>query len=277
MFHQPHNLEQALHLRSELASKATVINGGTDVVVLMNRNELQPEQVLDISQVKELRNIDREGDSILIGAGATHAELGKLPVKALSLAALSIGGPSIRNMGTVGGNIASASPAADVCVALLALGAELELTSAARGSRWIKLQDYFKGYRQTALAEDELLTRLRIPSETTSGWYKLGKRGAVNISMVCCAAARRPEKSMGIAFGCVGPFPQTAPKAEALLSGSELTAELIDQAAETILTEVNPIDDHRASAEYRRQMCKVIALRVLNDIAAGSEGGNGHA
>jgi len=157
------------------------------------------------------------------------------------------------------------------------MGGDVELTSAARGPRWVDIRSFFRGYRQTELAADELVTRVRVPYNPATRWYKIGKRGAVNISLVCCAVARRPDQTYGLAFGCVGPTPLFAPQAEALLGRAPLTPERIDAAAAQAETEVAPIDDHRGSAAYRRAMCRTLAHRLLTDLAASDGKGDADA
>jgi CO/xanthine dehydrogenase FAD-binding subunit len=277
MFHQPCHLEQALELRAQFGPRATVINGGTDVVVALNHGAPRPAAFLDLSRVDELRTIERANGSVLLGAGVTFAQLGRLHLRALREAALSVGGPAIRNMGTIGGNIVTASPAGDGSVALLAMHAEVELSSAARGPRWLPLVDFFIDYRKTALNDDELLTRVRVPHNPRTRWYKIGKRGAVNISIVCCAVSRNPDGRHGIAFGCVGPMPLRAQKAEALLDAAPSPAAAIDEAAALCATEVRPIDDHRGSAEYRCAMCVTLSRRLLADLTGGDGKGDADA
>lgn len=264
MFHQPHNLQEALELRGRLKNGALVINGGTDVLVAMNHGTLRPRSFLDLSHIEDFNVIERDNGWIRMGAGTTFAQLGRLDIKCLREAALSMGGTQIRNVGTIGGNLVSASPAGDGCVALLALDAEVEVASAARGPRRLKLNDdWFLAYRETALADDELVTRVRVRADMSTAWYKIGKRGAVNISVVCCAVGRSPDERYRLAFGSVAFRPMRAAQAEQLLDGQALPDALIDRAAESVMKEVSPIDDHRAGAAYRRAMCGVLTRRLL--------------
>lgn len=273
MFHQPRDLAAALKLRAQ-HPQAQVVNGSTDVSVAINHGLLHPQAFINLARIAELRTMERAGDDFVIGAGVTFAQLGRCHLRALREAALSVAGPAIRNLGTLGGNLITASPAGDGCVALLALGGAVELTSAARGPRWVDIRAFFLGYRRTALAADELVTRIRVPYNPATRWYKIGKRGAVNISLVCCAAARRPDGTFGLAFGCVGPTPLFTPQAEALLAAGPLTPERIETAADQAESEVAPIDDHRGSAAYRRAMCRTLARRLLTDLAAGDGKGD---
>jgi CO/xanthine dehydrogenase FAD-binding subunit len=276
MFHQPHNLADALRLRDELPD-AVVVNGSTDISVAMNHGTLHPRAFIDLSQVAEIRKMERDGADLLIGAGVTCTQLGRCHLRTLREAALSVGGPAIRNQATLGGNLITASPAGDGCVALLALGGAVELTHATRGSRWVDLRAFFLGYRQTALAPDELVTRVRVPYNPRSRWYKIGKRGAVNISLVCAATAHRPDGSFGLAFGCVGPIPLFAPQAEAVLADGPLDDARIAEAARIVATEVQPIDDHRGSADYRRAMCATLTRRLLTDLMHADSQGDADA
>lgn len=273
MYHQPTTLAEALELRAKLGETATVINGGTDVVVAMNHGGHRPQAFLDLSRVSELQQVRREGDTLLLGAGVTFAQLGRLHLRALREASLSVAGPALRNMGTIGGNLVTASPAGDGCVALLAMNAVIELTSTSRGVRRLPVREFFISYRKTELASDELVTCVRAPYNPQSRWYKIGKRGAVNISLVCCAISRNPGGRFGVAFGCVGPVPMFAPKTEAVLASEKLTDEIIERAADTAFEEVAPIDDFRASAAYRRAMCKVLTRRLLRALACSDAKG----
>jgi len=277
MFAHPTSLDQALEQRARYGADATVINGGTDIVVAMNHGALRPRQFLDVSGVDTLRQIKRQNGTLILGGGVTFAQMGRCHNRALREASLSVAGPAIRNMGTIGGNLVTASPAGDGSVALLAAGADVQLSSAARGSRWLTVRDFFLDYRKTALADDELVTSVRLPDNPVTRWYKIGKRGAVNISLVCCAVALRPDNSWGIAFGCVGPMPLAAPKAEALLNANELSPELIEQVADTAASETSPIDDFRGTARYRKAMCKALCRRLLLNIAAGDRTGDADA
>jgi len=269
VFHQPHTLDEALELRGRLKENAVVVGGGTDVLVAMNHGTLRPRGFLDLSHVEGSNAVQRDHDWITIGAGTTFAQLATLDVGCLREAALSVGGPQIRNAGTLGGNLAGASPAGDGCVALLALDARVEVTSAARGPRWLSLNDeWFVAYRKTALANDELITRVRVRSDFRSAWCKIGKRGAVNISVVCCAVGRSPDNRYCLAFGCVAFRPLRTSQAERLLQGQFPSDERIERAAESVMAEVSPIDDHRGGAAYRRVMCGVLTRRLLREVNA---------
>ena len=274
MFHRPTTFEEALAVKARLGGQVVPIAGGTDLVVTLNRGVPCPADLLDLSAVKSYDRIEQDNGHLLLSAGATFARLADVEVQCLARAARSVGGPQVRNRGTIGGNLATASPAGDGCVALLALDADVEISHAERGARWLKLADFFLDYKKTDLADDELISRIRIPSPAQlqeTAWYKIGKRGAVNIAVVACAAARFADGRIGMSFGSVAPMPLRAIETERLLAGNPLTAELIDQAAAQAMTEVRPIDDWRASADYRRAMCGVLARRLLRLVQTEQE------
>jgi CO/xanthine dehydrogenase FAD-binding subunit len=266
MFHQPHDIQEALRLRAEMGADVTPLAGGTDIVVALNRQTNGATHYLDLTRVSGYSNVHQEDGGWDCAAGATFANLGKLPIPALADAAMSVGGPAIRNRATIGGNLGTASPAGDGCTALLALDAQVELTHASRGSRLIPIDEYFQGYRKTALLADELITRVLVPGGWTSAWYKIGKRSSINISIACCAVGISPKNDVRIGLGCVGPTVMRAKKAEAIVEKDGLTDATIAAAAEMVTSEVSPIDDQRASGSYRRAMCGVIVKRLLTQL-----------
>jgi CO/xanthine dehydrogenase FAD-binding subunit len=266
MFHQPRNLDEALAVRANLGADVTPIAGGTDIVVALNRQAKPPRNFLDLTHVADGSTVRRDNGQWFLAGGATFAQLGKLPVKALAQAAMTVGGPAIRNAGTIAGNLGTASPAGDGCVALLAMDAQVELSHATRGKRSIPIHDYFTGFRKTALLADELITAVRFDADWKTAWYKIGKRGSINISIVCCAIGMNPRGEVRIAFGCVAPTVLRTRQAEAIITKDGLTDAAIEAAAQSAMKEVAPIDDHRSSANYRRAMCGVLTRRLLRDL-----------
>ena len=134
------------------------------------------------------------------------------------------------------------------------------------GSRVIPIHEYFTGFRKTALLADELITSVRLPTDWRTAWYKIGKRGSINISLVCCAIGLSPRGEVRIAFGCVAPTVMRAKLAEAIIQRDGLTDTTIEAAAQSAMKEVSPIDDHRSSASYRRAMCGVLTRRLLRQL-----------
>jgi len=291
MFIQPKTIEEALVAKRQYGTDAQFVAGGTDVVVLLNHGRMPARVFIDLSHVAGLDFIERRDAAQLAtdeltagldaqaayvcGAATTFAQLVDIPVRTLAEAARSVGGPQIRNRGTLAGNLATASPAGDGSTALLALDARVELRSV-DARRIVRLREFFLDYRKTCLRPDEMITRIAFPASWKTGWRKLGKRGAMNISTVCCAVAISDSRVVHVAFGSVGPYPLRAEKTGNYLTevcsreGLEVlsTPAVLSKAADLAWSEVRPIDDFRASAEYRRAMSGVLLTKVLRTLAA---------
>ena len=286
MFYQPQSISEALELKAELQESGAFIAGGTDLVVLMNRGIRPTEHFVDLTHVKELTAIAKHNGTLELAGNVTFAQAGKLSVRCLAQASLSVGGPGIRELGTLAGNLATASPAGDGSTALLALDAEVELSSV-RGVRRLPLDRFFLGYRKTALAPDEMITKVQVPTTYKTDWAKNGKRGAVNISIVAAAAAianaaggatvpvvkrsatasqRLAPPTVRIALASVAPTPMRCYKAEEFLTKHGLNAESIRQAAQIVRSEIKPITDHRASADYKVHLAGVMVRRLLENL-----------
>ena len=259
----------------------TPIAGGTDVMVRIT-GEIgpAPARMVDLSRLAELRGISVDGGAIVIGARTTYTEIRRSDacrehLPALVEAAATIGAAQIQNRGTLGGNIANASPAGDTLPVLLALDAEV-LVGGPRGERTIAATDFWVAYRRTALAPDELILRVRIPvaGGREARFRKIGTRRAQAISKVVLAVAWRepgqPADGGGsgprtwtdvrLALGSVADRPIRARATEAVLEGAAPTPETADAAAEALAAEIHPIDDVRSTADYRR----VVAARALH-------------
>jgi probable selenate reductase FAD-binding subunit len=261
MFFQPKSIPEALERKAELAERAAFIAGGTDLVVLMNRGVHVAENFIDLSHVEELTAIQCHNGTIELAGNVTYARCGRLPATCLAQASLSVGGPGIRELGTLAGNLATASPAGDGSTALLALDAELEIASV-RSVRKIPLEKFFRGYRKTALEPDELITKIVIPSNYRSGWLKNGKRGAVNISVVAAAVAITPQDEARIALASVAPVPMRCYQAERAFAKGADAREIV----EIVRSEIKPITDHRASADYKTHLTGVMVRRLLENL-----------
>lgn len=264
-FYQPTSLQEALDLKSRLGTDAYFLAGGTDLVVLRNRGRVKGEHWIDLSKVPGLDGLTEEGGVLRIGAGCKHAALEDTRFTALAEAAASVGGPQIRHRGTVGGNVGNASPAGDVSVALLAHDAHVELASLA-GSRRMALSEFFLAPGKTAIAPDEIITALYLNADQRSAWFKLGKREATAISVVCAAVAVTPEGKAHIALGSVAPRPTRVAAAEALIAERGLTPETAKAAGALVSSEIKPITDHRASADYRRDVAGKMVARLLTQL-----------
>lgn len=278
-YHRPDTLPEALALLAANPARLPILAGGTDLVAQWRSGAIDPAGVIDISALEELRQIGEGDGTVSVGALATHAriaghDLVRRHLPALGEACATIGATQIQNRGTIGGNIMNGSPAGDTLPVLAALDAEL-LVQNLRGERWIPMRDFFAGYRKTALAPDELLTRVRFPqrgTEECSRFYKIGTRRAQAISKVClCARANIHHggiETIAIAVGSVAPTVVRALGTETLVRGHAVTAALIDRARHSLEDEVAPIDDVRSTAAYRRFVAGSLLARFLREATA---------
>jgi len=253
------------------------IAGGTDLMVQIT-GELRepPERVLDLSRIEDLKGIALERGALVLGARTTYTELRRsalvrehLPV--LAEVAATIGAAQIQNRGTIGGNIANASPAGDTLPVLLATDATI-LVGGQRGEREVAASAFFTAYRTTVLAPDELILQVRVPLPRGREvrFRKVGTRRAQAISKVVLALAWRESRGSGwsdvrVALGSVAPTPIRAAATEAVLEGALPTPEVADRAAETLAAELAPIDDVRSTAAYRRMVAARILHRLLRE------------
>ncbi|MEO5940784.1 MAG: FAD binding domain-containing protein [Candidatus Limnocylindrales bacterium] len=260
-------------------AQITPIAGGTDVMVrITGEIGAPPTRMVDISRLAELAGIAVDSGAVEIGARTTYTEIRRSDacrehLPALVEAAATVGAAQIQNRGTLGGNIANASPAGDTLPVLLALDAEF-IVGGRRGERTIAAADFWVAYRRTALAPDELILRVRIPvaGGREAHFRKIGTRRAQAISKVVLAVAwRDPIRPAGaagprtwsdvrVALGSVADRPIRAAATEAVLEDAAPTPATADAAAEALAAEIHPIDDVRSTADYRR----VVAARALH-------------
>lgn len=251
--------------------------GGTDLMVLFEAGRLAHQQFVSIWNLRELRGISESPEAVTIGAASTYADIRRHPAISrefplLQRAAAETGSIATQNRGTLGGNIANASPAADSPPALVVYDAELELVSAS-GSRWIPYANFHRGYKKMDLRPDELIRNIRLPRRS-GGWkqryHKVGTRRAQAISKVCFAAAidldGRAVRDVRIALGSVAPIPFRAAATENLLRGQTLNNDLIRAAGETLAGEIAPIDDFRSTSRYRRRVAKNLVIDFLGSV-----------
>jgi carbon-monoxide dehydrogenase medium subunit len=276
-FFRPADVSEACALLAQYGNRASILAGGTDLMVAVNQNEQPLEVVIYLGSTGLDHIIEIEGD-LVIGAAATHTDIArsvtvreKAPL--LAEAVESIGSPAIRNMGTIGGNIANASPGADGSVALLALGARVKLISAS-GTRVVDLEHFFTGYGQTVMRADELLQEVIVPACNPANkwrWYKLGQRKASVCAVISVAMALRLDAGVcsraRIAMGTVAPTPILARRAGEMLEGHHLEMPLVERAAAAATQAVSDRDGVRATAWYRRTVCEVLIRRALGEFA----------
>ncbi len=273
--HRPRTLREALRLLKELED-VKPIAGGTDLIPTMREGALRVKNLVDLTMIEDLRGIWEKDGEVYIGAATTLSQLERSKViaeraPALWAAATSIGSVQIRNLGTIGGNLCNASPAADTAPPLLTLNAVAEIASE-DGSRTIPLHSLFAGPKLTNLKPWELLTHVRFPvppEDAGMSFQKLGRRRGHTISLVNASAYLELEgltcREVRIALGSVAPTPIRVWGVEELMRGERITEELIEEAASNCYKLVSPIDDHRASASYRRGMSRVLVRRALRE------------
>ncbi|WP_409332765.1 FAD binding domain-containing protein [Trujillonella humicola] len=274
-FLQPTTWAEALEARAAYPD-AVPIAGGTDVMVAVNFGRLRPPALLDLTRVRELQEWGAEDGVVRLGAGVPYArvigELGdRLP--GLAMAARTIGSPQIRNRGTVGGNLATASPAGDAHPALLAAGAEVEVASVS-GTRRIPVADFFTGVKRSALTPDELVAAVLVrPASGPQQYSKIGTRNAMVIAVAAFGLALHPDRgAVGTGIGSAAPTPRRAVAAEEFLAGelaalwetrAELPAATAARFGELVAGAAAPIDDVRGTAAYRVHALSVMARRAL--------------
>ncbi|HEY1472904.1 MAG TPA: xanthine dehydrogenase family protein subunit M [Pseudolabrys sp.] len=269
----------AVALLAEHGAKAKILAGGTDLLVELKHAVHNPEIIVDVSRLAEIKDIAVRDDGLHIGALATHSDIMSSPVirgmfPALVNAAHSIGAMQTRNLGTLGGNLVTCVPSMDSGPALIALEASVTVASSA-GQRRMPLADLFVGPRKTSLKPGDLLVDIVIPKESLdkpAAFEKFGLRKGQALALVNAAAAFFIDKGNflkpRIALGAVAPTVIRAPKAEAYLGGRKISAEAMAEAGRIAATEAKPISDFRASADYRRDLIAVLVKRALANAQA---------
>ena len=272
----PRTLTEALALLRDEPGVWRPFAGGTDLMVLLEAGRLEHRKFFSIRHLRELRGVEESDGVVRVGALATYTDvrrselLGQL-FPMLGQAARETGGLAIQNRGTVGGNIANASPAADTPPALLVYGAEVELVSAG-GARRVAYAEFHTGYKQTLMRADELIAAVILPKppEGARHFYrKVGTRRAQAISKVCFAAVAEVEgeslTEVRVALGSVAPVVLRCRRTEELLRGHRLDEALTRAAVGEVGREVTPIDDVRSTARYRTR----VAQNLLGEFLSG--------
>lgn len=273
-YHRPGSLAEAFELLAEYGDAAKVIAGGTDVVPQLKYEKIAPDHLITLMKISGLSDINEDNGGLSIGACARLRDVKQVCAQSLKYAALhdalcSIGKVQVMNMGTLGGNLCTASPAADSVPPLLVLKGRVTLASR-KGSRTLDLEDFITGPYTAAMAADEIMTGIHIPlsqDHQGSAFMKVA-RVAADISKLSCAVAlqRDAERCAAcrIALGAVAPVPMRVKGAEAILSDKQLDATLLDKAAASISAEIRPISDVRSTETYRRKVAAVIFKDVFN-------------
>jgi carbon-monoxide dehydrogenase medium subunit len=295
---KPKSLDEALTFLDQYGSKARLIAGGTDVIVMIKQKEISPDILISLQGIPGLDRIAYNG-SLSIGPMVTHRAIEKSEVIRKNFSALTdavdvLGSVQIRNVATIGGNISTAAPSADTAAPLLALGAQVKLKTK-KAERVIPIERFFTGPGETVLEKDEVLTEIIIPKplpNTGSAYWKHQRRGALDLpilgvavllsldkatvtcsDLLCTASPISTAlhslegdevvcKEVRIALGVAAPTPMRATQAEKLLRGKKISDELLEEVAVTTVKEAQPRDSIRGEAWYRRDMIKVLVKRM---------------
>ena len=287
-YYAPQTPGEVLNLVDRLGNKAKILAGGTDLLIMMKEKMIKPEYLININDVKEFKGISYEpGKGAVIGAVTKiseieHSDLIKEKYFALHQAAGELGSAQVRSMATIGGNSCHASPAAETPPPLVALGAQVVISSIA-GEKDLPLEKFILGNRKTVLAEGEMLTKFILPEpipRSASRYAYIGLRDAMEIDAVNMAVNLaleedgRTVKSLKVVMGSVSPVPLVSVSVPGILVGREFNSALMEKAAIAASDEAKPISDVRASAEYRREMVAVLTRRLLQqafNAASGSK------
>lgn len=277
-YHTPCSLEEAVKLRAQFGNDCLAIAGGTDVVPELHTKKVSPAYVMDISKIPEFRGISKENGYLKIGSLTTFTELENEPLiyqhaRALYEAACNVGSPQIRNLGTLGGNIANASVAADSIAPLMSLDADLTLVSM-NGARTMSVCDFFAGERSTALGADELIQDIRIPygkMATASTYVKLAKRKALAIVVLGFAVMLRWDDDTictdaRVVLGAVSRFPKRIINVEQMLIGQPLCEKNLDACIPILSETIKVLIPNRASVGYKSESVRGVAKQAFNQI-----------
>ena len=274
-FHEPKTEQEACQILTEYGDKARPIAGGTDLVVNMKKKLMSPEHVVSLSRIASLKGLQKENGFVKIGACFTVADMIEAKdirenVNALSAGAAALGSPLVRNLATIGGNLGSARPAADLPPSLMAYGATLILKSG-NGKRNVAIDDFFKSPGTTECRPDEFIAEIQVqtpPAGAGAGYLNLGARKAqdcniVNVASFICLNKSGVIETARVVLGCVGPIHLRAPAAEKILVGEKPDKALFKKAAEAARSDCLPITDFRGTGEYKRAMVDVLTQRTL--------------
>ncbi len=278
----PKTIEEALKMLEEHKGDSKLLAGGTDLIPSLKRRLINvPGYIIDIKAIPGLDAISYDKKSGLkIGPLATIAAIAQSSAVAekfpcLAQSALTMASPQVRNRGTFAGNICNAVPSADSAPSLIALSATVKIKGI-NGERTLPIEQFFTGPKKTVLKENEMLIEISVPHPSPgskSVYLKLSPRHSMDLATVGVAASGKCEdgvcREIKIALGAVAPTPLRAPVSESILQGKRITPEVIEEASLNAVTQCSPIDDHRASQEYRCDMVNVMTRRALTQILLG--------
>jgi len=277
-YYRPDNIQELLELVNKVGARGKILAGGTDLISGVRAGKITlPENVIDINRVG-LNSIDYSGGVVNVGAAAKLSDISasnivttRIPILAAAIS--EMGSAQVRNMGTIGGNLCNASPAADTAPPLLVLDSKLHIMGAG-GEKVVSVHEFFLGPGKSLLSSKEVLTRIEVPMQPLDAkcaFVKLGRRKSLTLSTVCVAAIVRTKngtfEDARIALGAVAPTPLRIRKAEESIKGKRVCEESIDEASTIVRNEVKPITDVRASEEYRREMSYELTKMTLSRLS----------
>jgi len=277
-YHEPTSLAEACQMLRALGKEAALLAGGTDLLVKMKNRELLPKSVVSLMEIDEMRQFNFSGKGKSIGACCTVSQIAesaqiRTTFPALASAAGHLGSPAVRNLGTIGGNAVTASPAADLPPALIAYGAKARLKREGQ-ERVLPLEQLFRGPGATNIGVDEILVDFQLeqpPEGSVAEYFKLGHRRALQCSIIngaCFLALNHRSgviEAARVVLGAVAPTVVRAVSTERILTGERPSSKLFLEAGKAAARECTPIDDLRGSADYRRDMIQVLTTRTLQN------------
>jgi xanthine dehydrogenase small subunit len=280
-YFKPSTLKEAAAYKKEKPG-VMIIAGGTDLGVRMNKGVLEPQVIMSMSAIMDCSDVKVSGGAANIGAMTTWSTVedwARENMPELHRMLILFGSPQIRNAGTIGGNIGNASPIADSLPMLYVLDAELELAGTA-GTRRVRIDKFYKGYKQLDLGDDELIARVHLPLPKDGEilkLYKISRRKNMDISSFTAGFLMRfgndgeTIDSIRVAYGGVAPVVLRMPKTESFLSGKRMSEELMREAGEIAASEIAPISDVRGTKEYRTILAENVLLKFYFDVAEQTE------
>ncbi len=273
-YYEPRTLRELVELLDKLGPSAKILAGGTDLLVQIKQRAIEPKYIVNIKKIKELDFIEDRGGYLAIGAAVKLRAIEKNALIAERFTALheavkAMAGVQIRNMATIGGNLCNASPAADTAPPLMVFDAELKIVGPGY-EKVVPITEFFKGPKKTVLKYNEVLAEIRIPypkPPTGSAFIKIA-RTAMDLAKVNVAVALRVDEDdyirwIRVALGSVAPTPVRAKSVEEALIDKKFSEELIRKASKLVVNDISPITDIRSTAEYRREVSKVIVRDAL--------------
>lgn len=275
-YYQPTDLQEALHILAGNGPRSVVMAGGTDVMVALNDGVLDKDGLVNLAGLVELQQLQEMPDSLRLGPLLTMAEIARSRVlmektTCLSEAALQAASPHVRNLGTIGGNLGTGSPAGDFLPPLMALNARITVSSK-NGEKELSLKQFLLGPKKTALMDNEMITAITVPfllPGSGSSFIKLGKRKALSISIASVAAVvtlstdGKQFADVRVALGSLAPTVVRSDQVEAALKGRPADEKEIEKAAALVRDEINPITDGRATAWYRLEVAGPLVKKAL--------------